>query len=51
MSGFNNAQVDEIFLAEKGWKSNLLVNIGYGDINKLYERAPRLAFDEACQVL
>ncbi|HFR4115147.1 TPA: malonic semialdehyde reductase [Yersinia enterocolitica] len=51
MSGFNNAQVDEIFLSEKGWKSNLLVNIGYGDINKLYERSPRLAFDEACQVL
>ncbi|CNE58088.1 malonic semialdehyde reductase [Yersinia enterocolitica] len=51
MSGFNNAQVDEIFLAEKGWKSNSLVNIGYGDISKLYERSPRLAFDEACQVL
>ncbi|ATM86270.1 malonic semialdehyde reductase [Yersinia massiliensis] len=51
MSGFNNALVDDLFLAEKGWKSNLLVNIGYGDSQKLYARSPRLAFDEACQVL
>ncbi|AKP32192.1 malonic semialdehyde reductase [Yersinia aleksiciae] len=51
MSGFNNAVVDDTFLAEKGWKSNFLVNIGYGDIHKLYARSPRLSFDEACQLL
>lgn len=51
MSGFNNAVVDDTFLAEKGWKSNFLVNIGYGDIYKLYARSPRLSFDEACQLL
>lgn len=51
MSGFNNELIDTTFLAEKGWKSNLLVNIGYGDSNKLYARSPRLDFDEACQVL
>ncbi|STT79248.1 reductase RutE [Klebsiella pneumoniae] len=36
------------FFADNGWKSNLLVNIGYGDPGKLYGRLPRLSFDEAC---
>ncbi|MDU2023434.1 MAG: nitroreductase family protein, partial [Leclercia adecarboxylata] len=29
-------------------KSNLLINIGYGDTSKLYGRLPRLSFDDAC---
>lgn len=29
-------------------KSNLLINIGYGDTTKQYGRLPRLAFDDAC---
>jgi len=48
MSGFDNAMVDSIFLAEQGWKSNFLVNIGHGDPAGLHPREPRLAFDEAC---
>lgn len=32
------------------WKSNLLINIGYGDPGKLYGRLPRLPFDDACQL-
>lgn len=36
------------FFAESGWKSNLLVNIGYGDASKMYARLPRLSFAEAC---
>ncbi|HEX7026377.1 MAG TPA: malonic semialdehyde reductase [Gammaproteobacteria bacterium] len=51
MSGFNNAKVDEIFFPDGRWKSNFLVNIGYGDPAKLYPRAPRLDFDEACVVV
>ncbi|PHK95029.1 malonic semialdehyde reductase [Pseudoroseomonas rhizosphaerae] len=47
MSGFDNARVDEAFLANTGWKSNLLVNLGYGDEAGLQARLPRLAFDEA----
>ncbi|MBO0711311.1 MAG: malonic semialdehyde reductase, partial [Acetobacteraceae bacterium] len=30
MSGFDNAKVDEEFLADRGWKSNFLVNVGHG---------------------
>lgn len=48
MSGFDREKVDAAFFANSGWKSNLLVNIGYGDPGKLYDRLPRLSFDEAC---
>ena len=47
MSGFDRAKVDEAFLAERGWKSNFLVNIGHGDASVLHPRSPRLSFDEA----
>lgn len=47
MSGLTGKSRRGIF-ADNGWKSNLLVNIGYGDPGKLYGRLPRLSFDEAC---
>lgn len=50
MSGFDREQVDAAFFADGGWKSNLLINIGYGDPGKLYSRLPRLSFDEVCQL-
>jgi 3-hydroxypropanoate dehydrogenase len=46
MSGFDRAKVDEAFFAENGWKSNFLINLGYGDHAKLFPRNPRLDFDE-----
>lgn len=51
MSGFNNAKVDEIFFPDGRWKSNFLVNLGYGEPAKLYPRGPRLDFEEACVVI
>lgn len=51
MSGFNNAKVDEAFLADTTWKSNFLINLGYGDNTDLYPRSPRLKFSEACEVV
>lgn len=50
MSGFDREKVDAAFFADGGWKSNLLINIGYGDTSKLYDRLPRLTFDDACQL-
>jgi 3-hydroxypropanoate dehydrogenase len=47
MSGFDNAKVDEAFFSENGWRSNFLVNIGYGDHSGVFNRSPRLPFDEA----
>jgi 3-hydroxypropanoate dehydrogenase len=51
MSGFDNAKVDAEFLTGYGWRSNFLVNIGYGDPGGLFDRSPRLDFDEACKLL
>jgi 3-hydroxypropanoate dehydrogenase len=50
MSGFDNAKTDEAFLAGTAWKSNFLCNLGYGDPSKLYPRAARLDFNEACRI-
>lgn len=50
MSGFDNLLLDELFLAGTGWRSNFLVNLGYGDPAGLPPRNPRLAFDEACRL-
>lgn len=50
MSGFNRQYVDDAF-AGSTLKSNLLINIGYGDNSKLYARLPRLSFEEACGLL
>jgi 3-hydroxypropanoate dehydrogenase len=46
MSGFDNAAVDAEFFPGGQIKSNVLVNIGYGDPAKLFPRSPRLEFSE-----
>ena len=51
MSGFNNAAVDAEFFPDGRFKSNFLINLGYGDASGNYPRGPRLVFDVACQVL
>jgi 3-hydroxypropanoate dehydrogenase len=51
MSGFDNAKVDAEFLADRGWRSNFLVNLGKGDPSGVFNRSPRLAFDDACELL
>jgi 3-hydroxypropanoate dehydrogenase len=51
MSGFNNALVDAEFFAGSDYRSNFLVNLGYGDPAGLHRRGPRFEFDEACKIL
>jgi 3-hydroxypropanoate dehydrogenase len=51
MSGFRNATVDRLFLNDTSWKSNFLINLGYGDPAGIFPRNPRLAFDEACRLV
>lgn len=51
MSGFDNAAVDAEFFAENGYRTNFLINIGYGDSARMYPRGPRLAFAEAVQII
>jgi len=50
MSGFDNTKVDEAFFAGTSWKSNFLINLGYGDESGLFPRSPRLSFDEAARL-
>jgi len=51
MSGFDNASVDAEFFPGGQVKSNVLVNIGYGDPAKLFPRSPRLKFKEIATYL
>lgn len=51
MSGLDLAKVDAAFFPDGRWKTNFLINLGHGDDSKLFNRNPRLSFDEACQVL
>lgn len=55
MTGFDPAGVDAEFFAgdagRESWKSDILVNIGYGTTKNLFPRLPRLPFDEAAQIL
>lgn len=50
MSGFNRKLVDEAFFGGTTWRSNFLVNIGRGDDTKLFQRLPRMSFEEACTI-
>jgi 3-hydroxypropanoate dehydrogenase len=51
MSGFNNAAVDAEFFPEGRYKSNFLVNIGFGDSSENYPRGTRLSFKQAVDIL
>ena len=46
MSGFDNARVDAAFFPDGRFKSNFLVNIGYGTGKGIPPRNPRLTFEE-----
>ena len=51
MSGFDNAKADAAFFPEGRFKSNFLINIGYGTGKGLRPRDPRFTFDEACRMI
>jgi 3-hydroxypropanoate dehydrogenase len=55
MSGFDKAGVDETFFKndpEMGaWRSNFLVNLGYGTTEKLFPRLPKLSFEDGAKIL
>jgi 3-hydroxypropanoate dehydrogenase len=50
MGGFDAAAVDKEFFPDGKTRSSLLVNLGYGDMSKVFPRQPRLSFDEACRI-
>ena len=52
MSGFDAARVDAEFFPDGRWKSNFIVNLGYGlEAGGHYPRGPRLVFDEVARIV
>lgn len=51
MSGFDKAKIDEAFYSRSTWRSQMLINLGYGLNDTLYERGYRLPFDQACEII
>ncbi|MGO4837163.1 malonic semialdehyde reductase, partial [Rhizobiaceae sp. 2RAB30] len=47
MSGFDNAKVDTAFFAGTNIRSNFITSLGYGDPASIFDRLPRLNFDQA----
>ena len=50
MTGFDAVKVDEAFFKGTSIRSNFLVNLGKGDPASIFDRSPRLGFDEACRI-
>lgn len=56
MSGFNQDGVNrEFFIGAGGemenWRANWICNVGHGSTKNLFDRSPRLTFDEACKII
>ena len=51
MSGVDLAKVNAEFFPDGRLQANFLINLGYGDDSKLFDRNPRLSFAQACSVI
>ena len=51
MSGLDLGKVNAEFFPDGRLSANFVINLGYGDNSKLFNRNPRLAFEQACTVL
>jgi 3-hydroxypropanoate dehydrogenase len=51
MSGFDNTRVDEAFFAGTSVKSNFICTLGVGDRSTIFDRLPRLDFEDANSIL
>ena len=49
MGGFDPAKIDAAFWAGSSVKTNFICSLGVGDPSKIFQRNPRLDFDEACR--
>ena len=51
MSGVDLAMVNTDFFPDGRLQANFLINLGYGDDSKLFDRNPRLSFEQAATLL
>ena len=50
-SGVDLNKVNAEFFPDGRWRANFLINLGHGDDSKLFDRNPRLSFEQACKIL
>ncbi|MGC6475953.1 MAG: malonic semialdehyde reductase [Parvibaculales bacterium] len=50
MSGFDMAGMEQEFFPDGDVEINFICTIGRGDPDKLFDRLPRLAFEDACEL-
>ena len=51
MSGFDPAAVNDAFFQDSTTKVNFIATLGHGDPASIFDRLPRLDFEEATQIL
>ncbi len=51
MSGFDADGVNKAFFGGTTWRANFICNLGHGTDEHLHPRAPRLQFEQACEIL
>ena len=51
MSGFDAAKVNVEFFGDSKWRANFICGIGEGDPSKIFDRLPRLDFDEITRTI
>lgn len=51
MTGFDAEKANAEFFPNSSVRANILVNIGYGEADKLHTRLPRLDFEEIARIL
>lgn len=51
MSGLDYDKMNQEFFPDGKVKCNFICAIGYGDESKVFDRSPRLSFEQACQIV
>lgn len=51
MSGFNAEKLNAEFFPDGQWRANFICTLGYGNIDGLFPRNPRLDFEDACRII
>ena len=51
MSGFDKDKLNQSFFPEKNMEVNFICALGCGDKDSIFERSPRLSFNEACSII
>jgi len=51
MSGFDEDGLNKEFFPDGRYRVNFLCNLGYADHSQDFPRSPRLAFDQACEII